>query len=69
MGIDKKLLKNICTTPGAPGFEQQVRELVIKEVKGLVDEIETDNMGNVYAIIRGTVKGKNAKKVMNEIII
>ena len=64
MGINKKLLKNICTTPGAPGFEQQVRELVIKEVKGLVDEIETDNMGNVYAIKRGTVKGKNAKKVM-----
>ena len=30
MNID--LLAKICKTPGAPGFEQKVRELVIKEV-------------------------------------
>lgn len=54
MSIDTQLLNKICTTPGAPGFEQQVRELVINEVKDLVDEIETDNLGNVYAIKRGT---------------
>lgn len=64
MAINKKLLKAICTTPGAPGFEQKVRELVIKEVKGLVDEVEVDNMGNVYAIKKGTATGKNKKKVM-----
>src|SRR6056300_885651 len=55
-----ELLNKICTTPGAPGFEQKVRELVIKEVKSLVDEVEVDNMGNVYAIKRGT----GDKKVM-----
>src|SRR5690606_30935423 len=33
--------------------EQKVRELVIKEVTPLVDEVEVDNMGNVYAIKRG----------------
>ncbi|MFT4600110.1 MAG: putative aminopeptidase FrvX [Arenicella sp.] len=49
-----KLLSKICKTPGAPGFEQKVRELVIKELKGLCDEVEVDNMGNVYAIKRGT---------------
>ena len=54
MSINTELLNKICTTPGAPGFEQQVRELVINEVKDLVDEIEVDNMGNVYAIKRGT---------------
>jgi endoglucanase len=64
MSINKKLLKAICTTPGAPGFEQKVRELVIKEIKGLVDEIEVDNMGNVYAIKKGTTATKNNKKVM-----
>ena len=51
--IDTQLLNKICTTPGAPGFEQKVRELVINEVKDLVDEIEVDNLGNVYAIKRG----------------
>lgn len=48
-----ELLSKICTTPGAPGFEQKVRELVIAEITPLVDEVEIDNMGNVYAIKRG----------------
>lgn len=50
--MNKKLLANICKTPGAPGYEQQVRALVIDEVKDLVDEVEVDQMGNVYAIKR-----------------
>jgi putative aminopeptidase FrvX len=58
--MNLNLLAAICKTPGAPGFEQKVRELVIKEVTPLVDEIQVDNMGNVYAIKRG----KANKKVM-----
>ena len=58
MNID--LLNKICTTPGAPGFEQKIRALVLEEVKPYVDEIQTDNMGNVYAIKRG----KSDKKAM-----
>lgn len=53
MKLNIDLLNKICTTPGAPGFEQRVRELVLKEIEGLVDEVEIDNMGNVYAIRRG----------------
>jgi putative aminopeptidase FrvX len=49
-----KLLAEICKTPGAPGFENRVRELVLKEIKPYVDEVEIDNLGNVYAIKRGT---------------
>ena len=60
MAINTALLSKICTTPGAPGFEQKVRELVIQEITPLVDEVEVDNMGNVYAIKRGT----GDKKVM-----
>ncbi|MCT4561898.1 MAG: M42 family metallopeptidase [Crocinitomicaceae bacterium] len=54
------LLKDICTTPGAPGFEKEIRTLVLKELEGLCDEVEVDNMGNVHAIRRG----KESKKVM-----
>lgn len=54
MAINTALLNKICTTPGAPGFEKEIRELVLQEIKGLVDEVEIDNMGNVYAIKRGT---------------
>ena len=60
MSINTSLLAKICTTPGAPGFEQKIRELVIQEVTPLVDEVQVDNMGNVYAIKRGT----GDKKVM-----
>ncbi|MES2588101.1 MAG: M42 family metallopeptidase [Bacteroidota bacterium] len=60
MKFNSKLLAEICKTPGAPGFEQKVRALVIKELTAYVDEIETDNMGNVYAIKRG----KANKRVM-----
>lgn len=54
MAINTALLNKICTTPGAPGFEKEIRELVLQEIKGLVDDVEIDNMGNVYAIKRGT---------------
>jgi len=58
--IDIDLLSEICETPGAPGHEQRIREVVLREVKPLVDEFSIDNMGNVLAV----KKGKKKKKVM-----
>jgi endoglucanase len=55
-----KLLKEICETPGAPGFEQRIRKVVLRELNGLTDEVNIDNMGNVIAY----KKGKANKKVM-----
>jgi len=60
MPINVPLLKEICEAPGAPGFEQKIREIVLRELKGLVDEVKVDNMGNVIAI----KKGREDKKVM-----
>lgn len=56
-----KLLKDICEIAGAPGFEQRIRNLVIKEVKPLVDEVLLDNMGNVTTVIKGK---DSSKKIM-----
>ncbi len=58
--INIPLLKRICETPGAPGFEKRIRDLVQEEVSSLCDEIMTDAMGNLIAI----KKGKEDKKVM-----
>jgi endoglucanase len=58
--INVGLLKRICETPGAPGFEQKIRELVLREVRPLVDEVNVDALGNVIATRRGKVR----KKVM-----
>ena len=58
--INTTLLAEICEESGAPGHEQRVREIVLREVKPLVDEIKIDNMGNVVA----TKRGQENKKVM-----
>ena len=58
--INTKLLADICEIPGAPGFEQRIRERVIEEIEDLVDEISLDALGNVIAL----KKGKNDKKVL-----
>lgn len=60
MSINTALLKEICEIAGAPGFEQRIRELVIREITPLVDEVSINNMGNVYAIKRGS----SEKRVM-----
>ncbi|MEZ4951462.1 MAG: hypothetical protein R2784_19060 [Saprospiraceae bacterium] len=58
--IDIPLLKKICETPGAPGFEHKIRNLVREEIKPLVDEIKMDSLGNLI----GIKKGRSDKKVM-----
>ena len=57
--INTPLLKKICETAGAPGFEDRVRELVIKEVSPFVDSIDIDNMGNVITLIKGKDRNKS----------
>jgi tetrahedral aminopeptidase len=54
------LLNKLCTVPGAPGFEQRIRECIISEVKDYVDELKIDAMGSIHAIKHGT----GDKKVM-----
>ena len=60
MPINVNLLKEIAEVAGAPGHEQRVREIVLREITPLVDDVTIDNMGNVYAIKKGTEK----KRVM-----
>ena len=63
MSINTKLLANICEIAGAPGFEQRIRTLVIKEIESFVDSIQVDNMGNVIAL-KKAAKNPEGKKVM-----
>ena len=58
--INTKLLAELCEVAGAPGHENRVREVVLREIKSIVDEINIDNMGNIIAL----KKGINDKKVM-----
>ena len=60
MAIDTALLARVCEAPGAPGFEKVIREVVLKEIKGLADEIRVDNMGNVVALKKGRSSAKRS---------
>jgi len=55
-----ELLKAVCETPGAPGFEDRIRTLILHEIKDLVDSYSIDAMGNILAVR----KGMESKKVM-----
>ena len=56
--IDVKLLATITETPGAPGFENQIRNFIKKQVSPFVDNVSMDAMGNLIAF----KKGKDSSK-------
>jgi len=60
MNID--LLKNLCETPGVPGHEERVRDLIMAQVEGLFDEVTTDPMGSLLCMRKAD--REDAPKVM-----
>jgi endoglucanase len=54
------LLKKLTSATGISGQEEDVRALIVKEMKPLVDDITTDVMGNVI----GHRKGKSSKRLV-----
>ena len=59
--MDTELLKALCDAPGIPGREQQVRALVAKAMKPLVDQLYVDDFGNLI----GVKKGKGPKVMLS----
>ncbi len=59
--MDIKLLERVCQTPGVPGYESNIRNLIISELRDFVDEVKTDNLGNVFALKKGR---SSEKKVL-----
>ena len=54
-------MKELCLAPGVSGCEDQVAEIISRELKDVADTIETDSMGNLIATKKGD---KKAPKVM-----
>lgn len=48
---DVKFLKELVETPSPTGSEEKVAELVRQRLTGIADEIHTDTMGSVHAIL------------------
>jgi putative aminopeptidase FrvX len=49
----KSLLEKLSNAHGVSGYEGGVREIIKKEVEPCVDELRTDNFGNLIAIKKG----------------
>jgi endoglucanase len=52
-----ELTKELCRIPGAPGFEHDVVVWLRDAFRPYSDEVEVDNMGNLYALRQGAPGG------------
>ena len=52
-----KLIEKLCNSIGISGDEDEVRKIVLDEIKPYTDEVKVDTLGNVLAIKHG--RGKN----------
>ena len=60
---NEELLKRLTQASGIAGYEKEVRELILAEVKPYADEIITDPLGSLIVYKKGT-GGDASKKIM-----
>ncbi len=60
MNID--LLRTLCETPGVPGHEERVRDLIMGQIDGLFDDVQVDPMGSLLCRRDGATP--DAPKIM-----
>ena len=63
LAMNIPLLKVLSEVTGVPGREERVREIVERELRGLVDEVREDALGNLIALKRATLKTKKTSSV------
>jgi len=59
MGELLDVLKRLSEAHGPPGYEDEVADIIMRELKGCVDEITRDSLGNIIAF-----KGSGDKSLM-----
>jgi len=60
----KQLLKTLTETFGPSGYEDEVRKLILKEIKPLADEVRVDALGNLIVRKKPAANSKNPKRIM-----
>ena len=60
----KKLLQTLTETFGPSGYEEDVRQIVRREVETLADQVRVDTLGNLIAHKRPSKTTQDTKKVM-----
>lgn len=57
--INLDLLERLCVSNGVSGDEFEIRKLIINEITNYVDEIKTDNLGNIIVFKKGKKRAKH----------
>lgn len=57
-----KLLEKLTTTPGVPGREARIRQLIERETRGLFDATHVDALGSLHGVRKPRPKSGKAKK-------
>jgi tetrahedral aminopeptidase len=60
----KQLLKTLTEAFAPSGYEDAVREIILKEVKPLADEVRVDALGNLIVRKKPTKESKSSKRIM-----
>lgn len=60
----KQLLKALTETFGPSGHEDEVRKMILKEVKPLADEVRVDALGNLIVRKKPAANSKNPRRIM-----
>ena len=53
----ERFLKQLLETPSPTGYEVPVADVVRERLSGTADEIRTDVMGSVHALLKGNADG------------
>ncbi|MCA9295436.1 MAG: M42 family peptidase, partial [Phycisphaerales bacterium] len=63
------MLKELCETPGVPGREERVRDVIRKHIKGMFDTVEEDALGSLICTKKPTRAAGAKKKSPTRVMI
>ena len=68
MKLNLDLLRELCETPGIPGREERVRDVISREAEALFDSVRVDPMGSLHCVRNPTVAAKSGKRPLRVMI-
>ena len=54
-----ELLERLCTACGVSGDEDDIRDIILEEIKPYADELKVDSLGNILAFKKGKQRAKS----------
>jgi putative aminopeptidase FrvX len=66
--MDRELLEKVCHTPGIPGYEDAIQDVVQEILADTCDEVSRDRMGNVIGLKRATTPPSESDRPLRVVL-